>query len=284
MNTNVNNITPKNQEQLRNILETIHASYHKKELVSPDPLQFLYDYPEKDGQREIAAIIAAMLAYGRVEQIIKAVSTVLSIMNNAPYDYLQNRVTADIAKNFSDFRYRFTNGNHIANFLNAIKANLSQYGSLQTTFMSGLKSEDIKNKNIIPAMCSFVQKLSSKGETAHLTPDPAKGSACKRLNLFLRWMVRKDEVDPGGWDEIPPDMLIIPLDTHMHHAGKLLGFTKRKQANMKTALEITEGFRKICPEDPVKYDFSLTRFGIHPDMNVKTLEATVSALYQNPVF
>jgi len=90
------------------------------------------------------------------------------------------------------------------------------------------------------------------------------------MNLFLRWMVRKDRVDPGGWKGIPVSRLIIPLDTHMHKMGLLFGFTKRRQASMITAVEITEEFRKIAPHDPVKYDFSLTRLGIRKDMDIES--------------
>ena len=96
-------------------------------------------------------------------------------------------------------------------------------------------------------------------------PSPERGSACKRINLFLRWMVRKDRVDPGGWDKVPRSMLIIPLDTHMYHICTGLNMTCRKSADMTTAVEITEAFRKIAPEDPVRYDFSLTRLGIRKD-------------------
>ena len=91
------------------------------------------------------------------------------------------------------------------------------------------------------------------------------------MNLFLRWMVRKDRVDPGGWHGVPVSKLIIPLDTHMHKISLKLGFTTKQQANMRTALEITTGFRQIIPDDPVKYDFVLTRFGIRDDMNIDYL-------------
>ena len=97
-------------------------------------------------------------------------------------------------------------------------------------------------------------------------PCPEKGSACKRLNLFLRWMVRKDAVDPGGWDDIPRSMLIIPLDTHMFRVGKTLGLTSRNQAGLMAALDISAGFKQWSPDDPVKYDFALTRFGIRNDL------------------
>ncbi|MCD6487215.1 MAG: TIGR02757 family protein, partial [Syntrophobacterales bacterium] len=101
-----------------------------------------------------------------------------------------------------------------------------------------------------------------------LLPSPAKGSACKRLNLFLRWMVRHDDVDPGGWDDISSSKLIIPLDTHMHRICLALGITKRKQADMKTALEITRSFQVMAPHDPVRYDFALTRLGIRKDTDI----------------
>ncbi len=99
-------------------------------------------------------------------------------------------------------------------------------------------------------------------ESGHLLPLPSRGSACKRLHLFMRWMVRNDDVDPGGWNMIPSSELIVPVDVHMHRIGIQLGFTSRKAADAKTAKEITEGFRVVSSDDPVKYDFALTREGI----------------------
>ena len=96
----------------------------------------------------------------------------------------------------------------------------------------------------------------------HLVPIPEKGSAAKRLHLFMRWMIRKDAVDPGGWDDLSPSRLIVPVDVHMHRICTHLAFTQKKQANLKTAVEVTQCFRKIMPQDPVKYDFALTRIGI----------------------
>jgi len=93
-----------------------------------------------------------------------------------------------------------------------------------------------------------------------------RGSACKRLLMYLRWMVRKDEVDPGGWEGIPPSKLLVPVDTHMHRIARKLRFTRRKQANLATVREITAAFRKIVPDDPARYDFTLTRFGIRKDL------------------
>ncbi|MBF0377421.1 MAG: TIGR02757 family protein [Desulfamplus sp.] len=261
------------KDKLCKQLEYIYSTYNKKEYIHPDPLEFLYHYPDpKD--REIAALIASSLAYGRVDQILKHVGLVFQIMGKSLYEYLMQNSEQSIVESFKEFRYRFTNFEHISSFLIGIKATIEESGSLKKFFLSAIREQD---ENIIPALTRFVKKITEKGNCGNLAPNPEKGSACKRNNLFLRWMIRKDDVDPGGWDEIPSSMLIVPLDTHMHHAGKILGFTKRAAADMKTALEITAGFRQICPDDPIKYDFSLTRFGIHPDMDFSELEVIVSS-------
>lgn len=124
-------------------------------------------------------------------------------------------------------------------------------------------------ETVLPALDAFVTELTAvfEGKPVSLLPAPAKGSACKRLNLYLRWMVRKDNVDPGGWDGIPASRLVVPLDVHMHRISSSLGLTARKAADIKTAIEITRAFRKISPEDPVRYDFCLTRLGIRDDLD-----------------
>ena len=107
--------------------------------------------------------------------------------------------------------------------------------------------------------------------SSSLLPDPDRGSACKRLHLFLKWMVRVDAVDPGGWTVLPPSALVVPVDTHMHRIGLALGLTERGQADIRTALEMTEAFSLVRPDDPVRYDFALTRFGIRPDLDMEAL-------------
>ncbi|MBF0210287.1 MAG: TIGR02757 family protein [Desulfamplus sp.] len=273
------------KDQLKKQLDIIYNAYNKKEYIHPDPLEFLDNYPDiKD--REIAALIASSLAYGRVDQILKHVRLVFAIMHSSVNkdfscqsnkyslnSYIINSSEPDIFIDFKRFKYRFTNGEHIASFLVGIKSMVKEYGSLKSFFLNGMTPKD---ETIIPALTHFVKRIKQSGNCGNLAPDPDKGSACKRNALFLRWMVRKDEVDPGGWDQVSPAMLIVPLDTHMHHVGSLLGFTKRKQADMRTALEITDGFRQISPDDPVKYDFCLTRFGIHPEMDFRDLETIIN--------
>lgn len=237
----------------------LYKKYNKRNLVSPDPLQFLYAYDDiKD--REIAALIAAAFAYGNVKQIIKNVNGILAQMGKSPHDFVMNK------KFEGDFKYRFTTREELLNLLAAIKKIIKKYGSLENCFMNFYNGE-----NVADALKGFARELRSCGNVKSLVPDPDKNSALKRLNLFLRWLARKDEVDPGGWDRVGTRGLIVPLDVHMHRIARMLGLTKRNAADMKTALEISDALKNYCAEDPVKYDFCLTRFGIRDDMDVKDL-------------
>jgi len=251
-------------ERLKQKLDILYNQYNRRRYVHPDPLEFLYSYKDiRD--REIAGLIASSLAYGRVAQILKSVAFVLDKMNPSPYLFLKNSTYTSINRTFAGFTHRFASQDHLAAFLAGIKNVIAEFGSLHKCFLAGFSAD---NENVIPAMTFFSTQLTDgKKKPGHLVALPEKGSACKRMNLFLRWMARKDRVDPGGWNGIPLSKLIIPLDTHMHRISLALNLTKRKQANMATALEITSGFKKIVPDDPVKYDFALTRFGIRNDMD-----------------
>ncbi len=242
----------------------LYETYNRREYVHPDPLEFLYDYGELR-DREIVGLVASSLAYGAVRQILKSVGSVLERMES-PHDFLEQASKQDLLQTFRSFKHRFTTGEELATMLYGVKKALLLYGSLQACYAKGFKSEQ---ETVIPALSAFVKELSSvfEGRPRSLLPSPDAGSACKRLNLFLRWMVRRDEVDPGGWDNIPASHLIVPLDVHMHRISLNLGLTKRKQADLKAAYEITAAFRSIEPDDPVRYDFALTRLGIRDDLD-----------------
>jgi uncharacterized protein (TIGR02757 family) len=242
--------------------EELYRKYNHREFVHPDPLEFLYLY-ENPLDREIVALVASSLAYGKVAQILKSVKTVLDRMPE-PYEFLQRSTKPLLRKTFAGFKHRFTTGDEIASLLYGLKKVYRKYGSLETLFMEGF---DNSHENIIPALGKFVRALHDNSglECCHLLPEPGLGSACKRLNLFLRWMVREDEVDPGGWYNVHPCKLIVPLDIHMHRMGLAMGLTGRKQADIQAALEVTDSFREIAPDDPVRYDFSLTRLGIRDE-------------------
>jgi len=256
---------------LKDKLECIYSQYNKREYINPDPLLFLYDYPEKKN-REIAGFIAACLAYGRVEMIMETVATVLGKLLPTPFDYLISRTKKDMTNDFKGFRYRFADDVHLVNLLWGIREVLNQFSSLENCFYEGMIPED---ETIIPGLAFLFEQMNRSKQIGHLLADPQKKSACKRSLLFLRWMVRKDQVDPGGWEKISPSLLIVPLDTHMHKIGMMLEFTKRKSTDMKTALEITQGFRQVVREDPVKYDFCLTRFGIRRELSMDHLSHVI---------
>jgi uncharacterized protein (TIGR02757 family) len=145
-----------------------------------------------------------------------------------------------------------------------VQAVIREHGSLQACFVSGLRED---HETTLPALDAFVTELASvfPGKPRSLLPQPSAGSACKRLNLFLRWLVRRDEVDPGGWDNVSPSLLVVPLDVHMHRISLQLGLTTRKQADLKAACQVTQAFRALQPDDPARFDFSLTRLGIRDD-------------------
>jgi len=252
-------------EKLKKKLDTLYNKYNRRRYVHPDPLEFLYSY-KKIRDREIAGLIASSLAYGKVAQILKSTSFVLDQMNPSPYSFLNDSTDKSIYRTFKGFKHRFAGRSELVALLFGIKNVLARFGSLYACFLAGFSQND---KTVIPAMTSFSTQLTSgKNKPGHLIALPEKGSACKRMNLFLRWMVRKDRVDPGGWEGVPLSELIVPLDTHMHRISIAMNLTKRKQANMHTALEITSGFKKIVSEDPVKYDFALTRLGIRDDLDI----------------
>jgi uncharacterized protein (TIGR02757 family) len=247
---------------LKKPLDSLYAAYNKRSFVHPDPLEFLYNYdPPED--REIAGLIASCLAYGRVNRILTSVSRVLEPMGSSPRSFLRSASTSEIEAEYAGFSHRFTTGGEIAALLVSIKLAVERHGTLESLFASG----DDGSGTVMPALAAFVSALQgfSPRRCPSLLPSPGKGSACKRLNLFLRWMARRDDVDPGPWRSISPSRLVVPLDTHMHRISRALGLTRRVQADARTALEVTRAFREIRPRDPVRYDFALTRLGIRKD-------------------
>ena len=247
------------------ILNDYYGRYNRREYVHPDPLEFLYNYDD-DLDREIVGLIASSLAYGRVAQILVSVGKVLEVMGKSPASFLRNSSMDKIADAYKGFKHRFATDEDIVGLLLAIKSITEKYENLNEAFLSGYNPKD---ENILPALSNFAELIHKSCDGTNLITTPSKGSACKRLNLYLRWMVRSDDVDPGGWRGVSASKLLIPLDTHMYNIGTRLGFTKRKQANLKTAIEITKSFAAIDPTDPVKYDFALTRLGIRTDTNME---------------
>lgn len=239
-------------------LAYLYAQYNRRQWVSPDPLQFLYAYPAV-ADREVVGLVASSLAYGRVAQILKSIERVLTRMGASPGDYVRHCPESRMKKDLADFKHRFTPGSELVELFLCMRQMINTHGSLNANFCAGLSPAD---ETISNALSGFSNNLGG----TYLTPAPENGSACKRMNLYLRWMVRCDDVDPGGWTGVRPGQLIIPLDVHMGRIARSWRMTRRKPSDLRTALEITRFFRKVEPDDPIRYDFVLTRFGIRDDM------------------
>lgn len=254
------------------LLEELYGTYNRREYVSPDPLEFLYRY-EAQEDREVAGLIASSLAYGRVASILSSVEKVLSALGASPAAVLSGIGEGELRGRLRGFSHRFASGDETAAFLYGIGQALRAHGSLERLFLSGYRAPDMQG-----GMERFADAILKNASlpSSHLLPRPSKGSACKRMALFLRWMVRRDDVDPGGWRGVSARDILVPLDTHMISIARGFGFLSRKTADGKAAVQVTEGFKAICPEDPVRYDFTLTRFGIRQGMSVGELLAKFS--------
>ena len=250
-------------------LENLYTEYNHKKYVSPDPLQFLYEYNRVE-DIEVVGLIASCLAYGRVNQILISVKKILNVLGPNPCCFIKEVDKNELLKLLKGFKHRFTKDIDVYNLIIGIKGVLKNYGFLYKCFKRGLS---LKGDDILEPLIFLVDNISESAgcRPASLLPDVKKGSAVKRLNLYLRWMVRNDEVDPGCWKGIKPSLLLVPLDTHLLRISQEMGLTKSKQSNIKTTIEITNNFKKVCPSDPVKYDFALTRFGIRDDFEIESL-------------
>lgn len=242
----------------RGTLDTLYVRYNRKRFIHPDPLELVHRYADPR-EREIVGLIASALAYGRVGQILRSVQIVLLKLSPSPAQYLHRARRDTMIHDFEGFKHRFTTGSDLVALLDGLKRVLDRHGSLEACFLSRL---DPASPTVLPALSGFSEELSGDGRSGMLVPAPERGSACKRLNLFLRWMARSDEVDLGVWKNVPASKLIIPLDTHMHRISRQLGLTRSNRPDMRTAIEVTDRFRSVAPEDPVRYDFALTRLGI----------------------
>jgi uncharacterized protein (TIGR02757 family) len=259
---------------IKNVLDKLYNKYNHYDFIKPDPLQFVYRY-DKSSDREIIAFLSAGLAYGRVEQIQKSLTNLFERMGDNPYEFVTGFGKTK-RKKLSGFKHRFTTDQDISDLLTCFKKVLNQHSSIEEFFIQGCSPGD---KNVIDGLSNFCNSLLNIYASRHngqisrglkyLLVNPADGSACKRLNLFLRWMVRDDDVDTGLWKSIDKARLIVPIDVHMGRLCRILGFHNQKTVSLSTAIKITECFAEIEPADPVKYDFALSRIGIVENCNGK---------------
>jgi uncharacterized protein (TIGR02757 family) len=267
----VSNLSSRELELARR-LDRLSLSYAPAADQS-DPIRSPASY-ERPADREVAAWIGSAFAYGRVETILGSVDRILKPLGPSPAAALD--AVSDFRRfareELAGFRHRFHSASDAAALLYAIARARAEAGSVRAFFEREYRPEE---RDVGPLLSRVVARLLAfdyrpaigrrtlpdDSPTRFFFPDPASGSACKRWNLYLRWMVRKDALDFGLWTGIPASRLVIPTDTHVHRVARRLGHTRRNAADWKTAREITDGLARFDPQDPVRYDYALCSIG-----------------------
>jgi uncharacterized protein (TIGR02757 family) len=247
-------------------LESAYATAPWDEWVCGDPLWHVLQHPDPR-DREIVGLVAASLAYGRVASIMSSVERVLAAMDHRPYEFLMAFDARD-AERFSDCVHRFHTPVAIVATLTGARRVIQKHGSLKEAFLNGWSS---RHPDTTAALASFVALLRENSgplETPelyglrHFLACPNDGSACKRLNLYLRWMVRTGTPDTGAWPEVYPAALLMPVDVHVARIARRMRWTRLATPNLAMAREITASLRRADSRDPTRFDFVISHLGM----------------------
>lgn len=247
-------------ETLRQRLDALVTTFDVT-TIEPDPLQLVLRYSDPRDQ-EVAGLLAGAFAYGRADIVVKNVGGVLDRMLPSPYEYLVNFDRAEARRRFAGFSHRFHKTPELISLLTCIAAAIREHRTLGELFRVCYDDSD---RDIGPSLARFVDALIGPRRTKaldYLLTSPANHSACKRMNLFLRWMVRRTPPDLGIWTFVDPAKLVMPVDTHVHRIATFLGLNARKSADWKAARALTDRLAKFDRADPVRYDFAICRLGI----------------------
>lgn len=233
------------------------------ESISPDPLEVVRDYADPLDQ-EVVGLIAAAFAYGRADIVVRNVRGVVGRMQPSPFRYLLEFDRSRAARTFEGFSHRFHKRDDLLALFGAMARGIDEKGTIGELFRS---VHDRNEEDIGPTLGRFTATLigllpGAPASLRYLLSSPFDGSACKRMNLYLRWMVRTESPDLGLWTFVAPSQLVMPLDTHVHRITTFLGLSTRKSADWKTAVALTREMRTIDPSDPVRFDFAICRLGI----------------------
>jgi len=254
------------------ILDRLYAARSPQHLAN-DPLSFCHRYSEP-GDREVAAVIASAFAYGGIKIILRTLETIFAELGPSPRRYVETFDPVKSLKAFRGFKHRFNDGRDLVALLWSIRLMIEDAGSVNAFF---IRFHDAAAHDVTAGLNGYASaaltldyrpvfrssSVPSGSYFPFLFPAPAAGSACKRLCMFLRWVVRPaDGIDLGIWRGVSPAQLVIPVDTHISRICTYLGFTRRTSADWRMAQEITAALRHLDPSDPVKYDFSLAHLGI----------------------
>jgi uncharacterized protein (TIGR02757 family) len=248
-------------------LEVLRKDWRSRRLDS-DPLVFAHRYADP-ADREVVAFLSASLAFGRVASIQASIARVLAVLGPRPSEFLEAWDEKSLPA-LRAFQHRWVTGKDVEDFLRMVKRARHAHGSLGALFAKG--DEEYKTGDYVSALSSFHRNLRALARRAaaptrgllFLLPDPTAGSACKRSHLFLRWMIRAEGFDLGLWTggRFTPARLLLPMDVHLHRISRRIGLTRRRAADLAAAREATAWLRRISPDDPVAYDWPLSRLGI----------------------
>lgn len=254
---------------LRQRLDEQYAQFNDAHSVS-DPIQLVRRFA-RPADQEIVGFCAAALAFGRVQSVLNSIAGLLQVMGRSPVAYVRAFEPSRDRRSLDHLVHRWTKGVDLAALVWLLRQMIDSHGSIESFFADGADPEAETIEQALDAFsrraCALDRKAvygrtSPKPGVAYFFSRPTSGGACKRLNLFLRWMVRRDRVDLGVWSRIRPAQLIVPLDTHVIRLGRCLRLTRYASPGWRMAADITASLRALDPIDPVKYDFSLCHIGM----------------------
>jgi len=250
---------PFTPNELKEFLDAKVLEYNQPKFIESDPIQIPHLFSLKE-DIEIAGFLTATIAWGKRNMIIKNATKMMDLLGNSPYDFVMNHKPHHL-DTFEGFVHRTFNTTDFSYFITALQHLYKNHNGLETAFIPQ------ENENLQDAIANFKNtffEIEHPTRTTKHVSNPQKGSAAKRINMFLRWMVRKDNtgVDFGIWNHIKPAQLSCPLDVHSGNVARKLGLLTRKQNDAKALAGLDDSLRKLDPTDPVKYDFALFGLGV----------------------
>ncbi len=248
---------------LKELLDHKAAQYNHPSFIPTDPISIPHSYHKRQDV-EIAGFWAATLAWGQRPVTIRKCQQLLSMMDHAPHDFILHHQPTDL-KPLQQFKHRTFNATDAHYFIRFLRHHYQQHDTLEEAFLvSTTPAAPTIEGSLIHFHQQFFGLADAPAHTHKHIATPARQAACKRLNMYLRWMVRNDDngVDLGLWQRIKPHQLICPCDVHVSRVARTLGLLQRKQTDWKAATALTQNLQKLCPEDPTKYDFALFGLGI----------------------